>query len=61
MSGGHSHGARIVKSVFQSGTSTVIPLEYMRGLSEASNTHTLQYQNGKRTHIDIISGKWRGE
>ena len=61
MTGGHSHGARIVKSVFQSGTSTVIPLEYMRGLSEASNTHTLQYQNGKRTLIDIINGKWRGE
>lgn len=58
---GHSHGARIVKSVYQGGTSTVIPLEYMRGLSEASNTHTLEYQNGKRTLLDIINGKWRGE
>lgn len=55
---GHSHGARIYQGVFQVGTSTG-RLEYERGLSDHSNTHCIQYKNGKRTLIDIIDGKWK--
>jgi hypothetical protein len=55
---GHSHGARVVKGVFQVGVSTG-KLEYERGLSDHSNSHVIQYKDGKRTHIDIIDGKWR--
>lgn len=56
---GHSHGARIVQGVYQTGVSTS-RLEYERGLSDHSNTHILQYPNGKRTLIDIVDGRWRG-
>lgn len=55
---GHSHTARIVKSVYQTATSTGA-LEYQRGLSTHTNTHVLQYPSGKRTLIDIINGQWR--
>lgn len=55
---GHSHGARIVKGVYQVGTSTG-RLEYERGLGDHSNTHCIQYPNGKRTLVDIFDGKWR--
>ena len=54
---GHSHGARICMGVYQVGTSTG-KLEYERGLSDHSNTHCLQYKNGKRTLIDIIDNKY---
>jgi len=54
---GHSHSARIVKGVYQVGTSTG-KLEYEQGLSDHSNTHCIQYKNGKRTLLDIINGKW---
>ena len=56
---GHSHGAAICRGVYQTGTSTN-KLEYERGLSSHSNTHVIQYLNGKRTIIDIIDRKWRG-
>jgi len=55
---GHSHGARIVKGVYQVGKSAS-RLEYERGLSDHTNTHCIEYQNGKRTLIDIIQGRWR--
>ncbi len=54
---GHSHTACIEKSVYQVGTSTG-RLEYERGLSSHTNTHVIQYANGKRTIIDIIDGEY---
>lgn len=54
----HSHGACIEKSVIQVGTSTG-HLEYENGLGTHTNTHCLQYPNGKRTTIDIIGARWR--
>lgn len=56
---GHTHGARIVRSVYQVGTSTG-PLEYEKGLGDHTNTHCIQYPNGKRTLIDIFKGRWHG-
>ena len=55
---GHTHSARIVKSVYQVGKSTGT-LEYELGLSSHTNTHCLQYPNGKRTLIDILGFSWR--
>lgn len=55
---GHSHGARLFQGVAQAATSTG-RLEYERGLSDHSMTHVIQYKNGKRAFIDIISGLWR--
>lgn len=57
---GHSHGARIVNGVYQVGKSAG-RLEYERGLSDHTNTHCIEYANGKRTLIDIIKGKWRAQ
>jgi len=54
----HSHTSRIVKSVFQGGSSAG-ELEYYRGLGAHTNTHVIQYPNGKRTLVDIFNGKWR--
>ena len=56
---GHSHVARIVKSVYQAASSAG-ELEYYKGLGAHTNTHVLQYPNGKRTLIDIFNGRWRG-
>jgi len=55
---GHTHAARIVKSVYQVGKSTGT-LEYEGGLSSHTQTHSLQYRNGKRTLIDIFGKSWR--
>lgn len=54
---GHSHGARIVRGVYQVGSSTIV-LEYERGYGSRSNTHCIQYANGKRTLVDIFKGRW---
>lgn len=55
---GHAHGARIIQGVMQVGTSTG-RREYELGLGDHSNTHALQYRNGKRTLVDILDGQWR--
>lgn len=55
---GHTHSARIVLSVYQVGKSTGT-LEYEAGLSSHTQTHCLQYSNGKRTLIDILGLAWR--
>ena len=56
---GHSHSARIFQGVYQAGTSTD-RLEYERGLSDHSNSHVIQYKDGKRTIVDIYDHKhWR--
>jgi len=56
---GHSHSARIFQGVYQAGTSTD-RLEYERGLSDHSNSHVIQYKDGKRTILDIYEHKyWR--
>lgn len=55
---GHSHSARICKSVHQVGKSCD-NLEYESGLSTHTNTHCVQYQNGKRTLVDVLGQSWR--
>jgi len=55
---GHSHTAGVHLSVFQTGKSCGT-LEYEGGLGTHTNSHVLQYANGKRTIIDIFDGRWR--
>lgn len=55
---GHTHSARIVQAVYQVGKSTGT-LEYEMGLSSHTQTHCLQYPNGKRTLIDILGETWK--
>ena len=55
---GHSHTAEIIDGCYSVGKSTG-RLEYEAGPSSHSNTHCLQYYNGKRTLITIINGEWK--
>lgn len=55
---GHSHKAEIDGGCYSAGKSTG-PLEYEHGgPSSHSNTHVVQYHNGKRSLITIINGKY---
>lgn len=56
---GHSHTPGIKDGVFQTGTSSLLRLEYTHGPSSWLHTHCLIYGNGKRTLVNIIDGKWR--
>ena len=56
---GHSHSPGVYKNVMQTGTSTVLDMEYVTGPSAWLNSHVLVYPNGYATHIDIIDGRWR--
>lgn len=56
---GHSHTPGIEEGCYQTGTSTLLRLEYNLGPSSWLNTHVLTYPNGKRTLINIINGEWR--
>jgi len=58
---GHSHSPGIHFGCYQVGTSSVLDLEYNRGLSSWMNTHAIIYPNGKRSLIHIVKGKWRAE
>lgn len=55
---GHSHTAEIIDGCYSVGKSTG-KLEYEAGPSSHSNTHCVQYYNGKRALITIINGKWK--
>lgn len=56
---GHSHSAGITDGVYQTGTSSLLNLEYNRGPSSWSHSHIVAYPNGKRAIITIWNGKWR--
>lgn len=55
---GHSHTAEIVDGCYSAGKSTGT-LEYERGgPSSHTNSHVIQYANGKRAIITIINGRY---
>lgn len=56
---GHTHSPGIEDGCYQVGTSSQLKLEYIRGPSSHMHCHGLIYENGKRTLIFIIKGKWR--
>ena len=51
---GHSHSSGIYEGVYQNGCSRTYPAEYSEGPCANSYTHTIQYQNGKRTQLTLI-------
>lgn len=55
---GHSHAAEIIDGCYSAGTCTG-PLEYEAGgPSNHSNSHVVQYANGKRAIIFVINGRY---
>jgi hypothetical protein len=56
---GHSHTAGIVEGIWQAGTSSLMDLEYNKGLSSWSHSHILTYANGKRAMITMSGGRYR--
>jgi hypothetical protein len=56
---GHSHQIFIEGGLYVAGTCTG-KLDYASGVPSAwVNSHVIVYPNGKRTHINIIRGKWK--
>lgn len=58
---GHSHSPGIYEGCYQVGLSAMANLEYKRGPSSWMQTHCIIYPDGKRTLINIINGRWKGE
>jgi hypothetical protein len=56
---GHSHTPGIKEGATQVGTSSRLKLDYNVGPSSWLNTHCIIYENGKRSLVNIINGKWR--
>lgn len=56
---GHSHSPNINKGCYQVGTSSILRLEYNKGLSSWDSAHCILYPNGKRQMIFIRDGKWK--
>lgn len=56
---GHSHSPGISEGCYQTGTSTVLRLEYNSGPSSWLNTHCILHADGKRQLVTIINGHWR--
>jgi hypothetical protein len=56
---GHTHTPGIEGGAFQNGTSSCLRQEYTEGPSSWLHTHTIQYDDGKRSHVNIIEGKFR--
>lgn len=58
---GHSHTPGIYEGAYQVGTSSRLKLDYNTGPSGWMHTHAIVYQDGSRTLINIINGKWRAQ
>lgn len=56
---GHSHSAGIVEGIWQAGASSLMDLEYNKGLSSWSHSHIITYPNGKRAMITMSGGKYK--
>lgn len=59
---GHTHSASIIDGIYTAGTSSLLDLDYNRGLSSWSHSHIVTYDNGKRTIITMTpDGRWCAE
>lgn len=57
---GHSHSPGIYEGCYSVGVSASLKLEYsLSGPSSWMHTHCIVYQDGKRTLVNIIDGKWK--
>lgn len=55
---GHSHSPGIHEGCYQVGVSARLDLEYASGPSSWLHTHCIVYQDGSRTLVNIIGGRW---
>lgn len=55
----HSHTPGIQHGCYQVGTSSMLKLEYTKGLSSWAHCHCIIHPNGKRQLIFVIDGFWR--
>ena len=59
---GHDHQATIIDGCYSAGTMSILNPSYTHGSPSAwINSMVVQYQNGKRTHINSIDGEFRGK
>lgn len=56
---GHSHSPGIHEGAYQVGVSARLDLEYASGPSSWHHTHCLIYQDGSRTLVHVVGGKWK--
>jgi hypothetical protein len=56
---GHSHSAGIDEGCYQSGTNSLLQLDYNRGPSSWSHSDIITYPNSKRAIVTFRNGKWR--
>ena len=55
---GHSHTPGIRDGAYSSGTSSKLDLDYTKGMSSWAHAHLVTYQNGKRTILNLVNGKY---
>lgn len=56
---GHSHSPGINEGAFQTGTSSLLKLEYNSGPSSWAHAHCVLYATGKRSLLFIVDGDWK--
>ncbi len=56
---GHSHSPAIDEGCYQTGTSTLLRLDYNKGPSSWLNCHCILHADGKRQLVFIVDGQWR--
>ncbi len=56
---GHSHSPGISEGAFQTGTSSLLRLEYNSGPSSWAHAHCVLYATGKRSLLFIVGEDWR--
>lgn len=56
---GHSHTAGIYQGAWQSGTNSLLKLDYNHGPSAWTHSDIITYANGKRAIITFHKGAWR--
>lgn len=57
---GHSHSPGITEGAYQTGLNCIVRLGYNSGPSSWLHTDCIVYENGKRSLLNIVDGKWRG-
>jgi hypothetical protein len=55
---GHCHTPSIIEGVYTVGVSGELDMEYNKGPSSWAQTHCVQYENGKRSLLTIINGRY---
>jgi hypothetical protein len=58
---GHGHQPGICEGAYRVGTNSRLRLEYNHGPSGWLHTDCVIYENGKRSLINIINGKWKAK